>query len=88
MARPGAGAAAKVIGCTVRRFRHDRGWSLEELAARADMSYQFLSEVETGKRNFSIATLAKLCGALGMQIVTMIMAAYDVLPARDGAPSA
>lgn len=79
--------AARAIGRTVRRFRHSRGWSLQELAERSALCYQFVSEVETGKRNFSIGTLAKLCEALGVQVVTIIMAAYDVSPIREVAPS-
>lgn len=67
-------ALARELGTTVRRFRHSREWSLQELAERARLSYQFLSEIETGKRNFSIVTLAKLAEALGVPVVALIVA--------------
>ena len=67
---------ARVLGMAVRRFRRRREWSLQALAERAGLCYQFVSEVETGKRNFSIVTMAKLAEALGVSVVALIVEAY------------
>lgn len=69
---------ARLLGGTVRTLRRRRGWSQQELAERSRISYQFVSEVETGKRNFSIRTLAKLCEALGTPVPALILAAYGI----------
>lgn len=79
-AEPAHPDVARLIGGTVRRLRRSRGWSLQELAERSGLCYQFVSEVETGKRNFSINTLAKLCEALATPVPDLIMAAYGVAP--------
>jgi len=68
--------AARTLGETVRRIRRKRDWSIEDLAERADMSYQYLSEIETGKRNFSIMVLERLAHALDVTLVGLVDAAY------------
>ena len=70
-------AAVKIIGEEIREQREHRGWTLEGLAANADISYQYLSGIETGKENFSIRILEKIAGALEMPIVTLISSAYE-----------
>lgn len=50
--------AQKIIGACVRLLREQQRLSQETLAAKAGISYQYLSSVETGKENFSIQVLA------------------------------
>lgn len=52
----------------MRRRRVAGGYSGVELAARAGISIGFLSELETGKRNPSPATLTALAKALDCQV--------------------
>ena len=75
-------AAVKVIGGAIRQLREQRGQTLENLAANADISYQYLSGIETGKENFSIRILEKIARALDMPVVGLITTAY----ARDEEP--
>ena len=58
--------------------------SLETLAAEADVSYQYLSGVETGKKNFSIEVLESLANALDVSLPAIVAAAYS----RDAGPRA
>lgn len=69
--------AARAIGAAVRRLRRERGWNIEELASRASLSYQFVSQVETGKANFSIDVLQRLANALELPIPTVVASAFD-----------
>lgn len=69
--------AQKTIGACIRAFREERGLSLENLAANASISYQYLSGVETGKENFSIQVLESVAKALGLPVRTLVVAAYD-----------
>ncbi|HUR42348.1 MAG TPA: helix-turn-helix transcriptional regulator [Verrucomicrobiae bacterium] len=71
--------AVKVIGGAIREMREARGQTLEGLAADADISYQYLSGIETGKENFSIRILEKIAGALDISLVNLISNAYDVV---------
>ena len=68
--------AIKVIGGAIRELREQRGLTLEGLAANADVSYQYLSGIETGKENFSIRILEKIARALDMPMVALISQAY------------
>jgi transcriptional regulator with XRE-family HTH domain len=68
-------ALIEAIGMAVRAMRRDRDWSIERLATRADVSYQYLSEVETGKRNLSITVLERLALALGVSLSALVAAA-------------
>ncbi len=70
--------AQKIIGAYVRALREQRGLSLEALAAQADISYQYLSGVETGKQNFSVQVLEALARALDLPIRTLMVGAYDL----------
>jgi transcriptional regulator with XRE-family HTH domain len=59
-------SVAASIGTALRQARRDRGWSTRELAARADVSQPFLSNVENGRTTPSVATLYRLAAALGL----------------------
>jgi transcriptional regulator with XRE-family HTH domain len=69
--------AQKIIGACLRALREQRGLTLETLAAKAGITYQYLSGVETGKENFSIQVLENLSGALGIPIKSLIASAYN-----------
>ena len=69
--------AQHTIGACVRALREQQSLSLEALAAKASISYQYLSGVETGKENFSIQVLESLSVALNIPIRALVIAAYD-----------
>jgi XRE family aerobic/anaerobic benzoate catabolism transcriptional regulator len=46
--------------------------TVRELAATADLSVRFLSEVEAGRGNISVTRLAALAQALGVEITTLL----------------
>jgi transcriptional regulator with XRE-family HTH domain len=50
----------KLIGPRLRALRHSRGWTLEQLAERADMSPSTLSRLESGKRQAGLELLVPL----------------------------
>ncbi len=56
------------VGRVVKRLREERGWSQAKLAVEADMSVSGVSMIESGQRNLTTTTLAKLAGALGIRI--------------------
>src|SRR5215212_8336933 len=59
------------IGHNIRRLRDDKGWNQTELGFHADTSPSIISLIENGKRNPSTAMLAKIAGALGVEVVEL-----------------
>ena len=53
------------VGMRIRILREKKNWSRERLAEYADISTQFLADIEAGKKNMTIHTLYKLASALG-----------------------
>lgn len=60
------------VGARLRAARHARGWTLEELAARAEMSTSTLSRLESGKRQASLELLLPLTRQLGIRIDDLV----------------
>ena len=56
------------ISVNVRKYRKSRKMTQEELAEKADISYDFMRRIESsyGKCGFSVITLYKLAEALGV----------------------
>ncbi|WP_025135123.1 cupin domain-containing protein [Leucobacter sp. PH1c] len=54
------------LGQRVAGFRELRGMSLRALAAAAGVSSSFLSQLENGRTNASVASLRKIAAALGV----------------------
>ncbi|EDP61649.1 hypothetical protein BAL199_18436 [alpha proteobacterium BAL199] len=52
----------------LRVWREHRGLSASELAERAGLSQAYVSQLETGKRDGSVAAMGSLAQALGVMI--------------------
>lgn len=53
-----------LFGKKIRNIREKQKLSRERLAEMANISTQFLADIETGKKGMSVATLKKICLAL------------------------
>jgi two-component system response regulator len=83
----------KMFGAEVKRRRTELGLSQEELAERADLHRTYVSDVESGKRNPSLASIQRLAGALGAPLSVVFGSAEGTAlrpaPGRvDGHPAA
>jgi transcriptional regulator with XRE-family HTH domain len=67
VARPRSAAHA-AYGPALRDFRGERGISQERLALLAGLDRTYVSGIERGERNPSLANLLKLADALGVQL--------------------
>lgn len=56
------------VGDKVRELRKERGWLQQDLADRAGVSMQTVSNLETGRHVPGMATLAKVARALGVPL--------------------
>lgn len=68
------------VGREIRRIREAKGWSQTKAAAGAEMSVSGLSQIETGARNPSAVTLAKLAAALGVEVSDFFVRVETPLP--------
>jgi DNA-binding XRE family transcriptional regulator len=58
----------EVLGRRLRDTRRRRGARLVDVAARAGVSPQYLSEIERGRKEPSSEMIAAVCGALGIEL--------------------
>lgn len=63
-----------LVGARVRAARASRGWTQRELAAAADLSPRFVSEVEAGRGNIALTRLATLARALDLPLASLVEA--------------
>lgn len=56
------------LGNRLRRLRNENGWTLAEVAQRAQLSISFLSALERGVTNISVGNLFKLADAYGTTV--------------------
>lgn len=71
------------VGREVKRLREKRGWSRTKLAAAADMSASGVSMIESGQRNLTTTTLAKLAEALDVGVAELFPKAEEPLPFEE-----
>src|SRR2546423_7283607 len=71
------GNVKKGFGAEVRRRRNHLGFSQEELAERANLHRTYISDVEAGKRNPSLASIQRLATALGAPLSAVFCATED-----------
>jgi transcriptional regulator with XRE-family HTH domain len=67
-----AATLAAAIGARVRHERQARGWTLDQLAAAAQVSRRMVVNVEQGTANPSVGTLLKISDALGVGLPALV----------------
>lgn len=66
-----AGAVASQLGSRVAQYRAFRGMSLRTLSQEAGLSSSFLSQLENGHTNASVASLHKIAHALNITVAQL-----------------
>jgi len=56
----------KPFGKRVRKFRHELGWSQEQLAFEAGLDRTYVGGVERGERNIALVNICRIAKALGV----------------------
>lgn len=59
-----------IVRKNIKKYRMQKGYTLQSLSEKADMSMDYLSEIESEKRrkSFSIAILGRIADVLEVQI--------------------
>lgn len=67
----------KMLGSRLRSLRSAKGWTLEELAERSGLSTPFLSRLESGDRQPSIAAVLTLARVFGVPMGSLFEIRQD-----------
>jgi transcriptional regulator with XRE-family HTH domain len=63
---------AGVLSRILQSLRAERGWSLDQLAHRSDVSKGVLVALEQGRSNPNLATLARIADAFGVPVTSLL----------------
>ncbi len=66
------GAVIAGLALQLRQLRVDRGWTLEALAEVTELSVPYLSRLESGQRQPSLAALVTLAEAYGLTVSELL----------------
>ncbi len=60
-----------IVRKNIRKYRKEKGYTLQKLAEEAEMSMDYLAEIESEKRkkSFSLAILGRIAEVLDVDIV-------------------
>ena len=76
------------LGQVLRRTRRDQGRTLADVAGRAKVSMQYLSELERGRKEASSEVLAAICDALDVELPDVLTEVGRELAGAFGRPAA
>lgn len=65
-------AIQRRLGRRVRALRNERGWTQEELAARAKKHPTYIGGIERGERNPTLTVLAGIARAFGISLAALL----------------
>jgi transcriptional regulator with XRE-family HTH domain len=78
----------EVLGRSLRATREEQGGRLVDIAERAGISPQYLSEIERGRKEPSSEMIAAVTGALGIGLADLLAGiAGDVRQRRGASPA-
>ena len=62
----------EVMAVNVRRIRHDKQMTQEELADRAGLSARYIGAIERANKSASVTVLGRIAEALGVEADVLI----------------
>jgi transcriptional regulator with XRE-family HTH domain len=84
---PATAAFQLALGLAVKTRRGELGLTQETLANETNLHQRWISNVETGKRNPSYASLRRLAAGLGLQTSELIARAEQVEASGNHTPA-
>ena len=75
----------EVLGRSLRAAREEQGGRLVDIAGRAGISPQYLSEIERGRKEPSSEMIAAVTGALGLDLADLLAGIAGTVRRRQGA---
>lgn len=62
----------EVMAVNLRRIRHDKKMTQEELADRAGLSARYIGAIERARKSASVTVLGRIAEALGVEASALI----------------
>jgi transcriptional regulator with XRE-family HTH domain len=62
------------VATNLRRLRHAKGWTQEDLAERVGLSARYIGQVERGQASMSVTVLGRLADALMLEPTELVRA--------------
>ena len=56
----------------IQKLRDERGWSQQQLAAKAGISREYLARLETGRQDPRVSVLLKIARALKVKLSDLV----------------
>lgn len=66
-----------VVAVDLRRLRHVRGWTQEELAELVALSVRYVGQVERGQASMTVTVLGRFADALGIDANELLKRSRD-----------
>lgn len=73
------------LGAVLRQVRHQRGWTLRDVAKESQVALGYLSEIERGRKEASSELLDAICEALGVPLWFVLREVSDRMAISQGA---
>ena len=61
-----------LVALNVGRIRREKGWTQEELAARAGLSARYIGQVERAQASMSVSVLGRIADALSVEPALLV----------------
>ena len=71
---PDPDEAVRAFGRRVAEVRHERAWTQEQLAERAEVSVRYIQHIEQGRQNLTIRSAVRLAWVLRVQLGELFQA--------------
>jgi transcriptional regulator with XRE-family HTH domain len=67
----------EIMAINVRRLRHDRGWTQEDLADRVGMSARYVGQIERAQASMTVTVLGRIANALKVDAGELVKRTRD-----------
>jgi len=71
-----------ILAVNLRRLRHERGWTQEELADRVGISSRYLGQIERAQTSASVTVLGRLADGLEVPPEDLVRLATVLSPMK------
>ena len=62
----------EIVAVNVRRLRHDRGWTQEDLADRVGLSARYVGQIERAQASMTITVLGRIANVFKIDAAELV----------------
>jgi transcriptional regulator with XRE-family HTH domain len=62
----------EIVALNVRRLRHDRGWTQEDLADRTGLSARYVGQIERAQASMTISVLGRIANVFKIDAAELV----------------